>query len=344
MDDLDHLTVGYDTIRPIVEKSLTILATKGRSAPLFVNGEWGTGKSHMLEFIRGAAVCRGIAHVRIDLNARGAPLNYPQRSYPWIAQSLCLLNTRGVRSIVEAAFADPKRRDALLRFAWANESGFLGAALRSIILASCESGNDVLVDDPAWDIVLGADLAPFDGKRTKALDRVAELALLLRSVSGSGLVVVFDEVETIDQLWNRVSRLGAYETLGAFCAMQAAWVVFGVTERFQATINRDLENGLLNYATKICAANCLRSWRDGVFQQIEPPPLTDDHAGELTTRVVHAYHAAYSIGGADGLDMSRVLKLWMTNPGRNPRRLIRTIIDALDARRSLLVNGEAPAR
>lgn len=90
------------------------------------------------------------------------------------------------------------------------------------------------------------------------------------------------------------------------------------------------------------AANFLRSWRDGRFPQITPPLLTDDDAGELTKRIVRAYEAAYSIG-ADGLDVSDVLKAWKANPGRNPRRLIRSIIDALDARRSLTAASAARA-
>lgn len=93
----------------------------------------------------------------------------------------------------------------------------------------------------AADIVLGADLASFDYKRTKTLERIAVLARLLRSIGGSGLVIVLDEAETIDQLWNRFSRTGAYETLGVFCGMEAAWTVFGVTERFHRRVNRDLE-------------------------------------------------------------------------------------------------------
>jgi hypothetical protein len=325
----------------MVDESLNVLSSKGRCPPLFVSGEWGTGKSHMLKFIRGVAAHRGVAHVRVDLNARGEPLNYPQRFYPWLAGSLCLDSARGVRSIVEAAFADPLRRDALLRFSWANESGRLGVALRSIILTSRESGSDMLVDHSEWDVVLGADLASFDYKRTKALERMAALAKLLRTVGGAGLVVVLDEAETIDQLWNRLSRLGAYETLGAFCGMEATWAVFGVTERFQRCVNRDLTNGILSYASTSHAAGFLRAWCDGTFRQIRPPQLSDDHAQELAIRVVQAYEAAYAIR-ADALDVSAVLNTWKANPGRNPRRLIRGIIDALDVRRDLTASTAQP--
>lgn len=339
IDDLDALSVGYDDVRAMVEDSFTALRLKGRCAPLFVRGEWGTGKSHLLEFIRGAAIGHGIAHVRVDLNARGAPLNYPQRFYPWIVESICLKQARGLRTIVEDAFAHRERRDGLLRYAWAAESGPLGAALRSIVLASREIGDEVLVDHPAWDVVLGADLAPFDHKRTKTLERLAAVARLLRSVGGAGLVIVLDEAETIDQLWNRLSRLGAFETLGAICKMDAAWAVFGVTARFERSVNRDLDHGLLRYAPTEHATSFLRAWRDGAFRQFQPPAMTDAHADSLATRVIEAYSAAYPTGAEHSASGLEALRTWKANPGRNPRRLIRCIIDALDSRRQLQINA-----
>jgi hypothetical protein len=332
---LDQLSVGYGVVKATVGESLQVLAAKGKCAPLFVTGEWGTGKSHMLEFMRSAALARGVAHVRVDLNARGAPLNYPQRFYPWVADSVYLGGSRGLRAIVQRIFTDSDRRDSLLRFSWASESGLLGMALRSIILASREVGSEVLVDHEAWDVVAGTDLAPFDSKRTKALERLAAVAKLLRSVGGAGLVVVLDEAETIDQLWNRLSRMGAYETLGALCRMDAAWAVFGITVRFQRRVERDLANGLLSYAPTSDAERFLRTWRDHGYRQLVPPALTDEEAEDLVGRIVSVYEAAYPIRERAPLDEIRILIKWKSSPGRNPRRLIRSVIDALDARRGL---------
>lgn len=337
ISQLDELSVGYGAVRAAVTESLQILSAKGKCAPLFVTGEWGTGKSHMLEFIRAAALARGIAHVRVDLNARGTPLNYPQRFYPWVSNAVCMGDLQGLRAIVQSAFVDPEHRDSLLKFSWATESGVLGAALRSIILASRELGAEALVDHDAWDVVTGADLAPFDHKRGKALGRLVAVAKLLRSIGGRGLVVVLDEAETIDQLWNRLSRMGAYQTLGALCRMDAAWAVFGITARFERTVDRDLANGLLSYCPTVDADAFLRTWRDHGYRQLAPPALTDEAAKDLVRRLVRVYDSAYPIPDIDPLDETRILVKWKSNPARNPRRLIRSVIDALDARRRLIV-------
>lgn len=336
-DSLEELSVGYEAVTSVIDESLNALSAKGRCAPLFVRGEWGTGKSHMLEFVRTAAARRRIAHVRVDLNARASPLNYPQRFYPWIAQSVAFGAERGIRSIVERAFVDESRRKALLQFAWAAESGALGAALKSIILASRELHSDVLVDGPGWDVVGGVDLAPFDYKRLKALERIAMLARLLRALGGKGLVIVLDEVETVDQLWNRLSRMGAYQTLGALCRSDATWAVFGVTDRFGRRVQRDLDNGLLVYAPTDDASQFLRTWRASGYRVVAPPAVTDVHAEHLVDCIVGAYRSAYSDAPIDRAEASAVLTAWKRNPSRNPRRLIRTLIDALDARRPLAI-------
>lgn len=332
--DVDRLSVGYDGIRQTVGDSLSALAAKGRCGPVFVLGEWGTGKSHMLEFVRAAAALRRMAQVKIDLNARDAPLNHPQRFYPWIAESVSFGERRGLRSIIEDAYLNPAVRDRLLQFAWAPTSRTLGTALQTIVLESVRSGSDCLSDDASWNLVMGADLPWSSGKRIIALDRLGCVARLLRCIGAGGLVAVFDEVETIDQLWSRPSRLGAYDTLATVCTLDAIWAVFGITRRFDQTITRDLERGILGYTGTRPSGDFLRHWRDRRYRVIEPPQLTDDAAVELARLVREAYASAYAVGFDGEKDTDLALAAWRTNPGRNPRNLIRAIIDALDSKRS----------
>jgi hypothetical protein len=275
----------------------------------------------------------------VDLNARTSPLNYPQRFYPWIAESVALGAERGIRAILQAAYAEASRQKALLQFAWAAESGVLGESLRSIILASRELHSDVLVDDRGWGVLCGEDLASFDWKRPKALERVAMFARLMRTVGGGGLVVVLDEVETIDQLWNKRSRLGAYQTIGALCQANATWAVFGVTDRFDLCVQRDLANRILLYSQSEEATKFLKEWGSDGYRVVAPPVVTDVHAKHLVDRIMGAYSAAYADAAIDKSVGLAVLSAWARNPSRNPRRLIRALIDALDARRPLTADS-----
>ena len=335
LDELERLSVGYGDVRRIVTDALSMLAAKGRSPPIFVQGEWGAGKSHMLEFIRATASRRGMAHVRVDLNARDAALNFPQRFYPWFAESVRVGDKSGLRCIIEDSFLDPSKRDALLQFAWASASGTLGGALRAIIMDSRKGGHEYLTDHPSWDTIMGTDLPWADWKRGKALERFGGMALLLRSLGAGGLVAVFDEVETIEQLWNRLSRLAAYETLGTFCTMDAVLAVFSVTGRFDQSVKRDLDRNILYYVSTKPAGEFVKNWRDEKYRIVRPPTLTDANASELEHAVLDTYSAAYPISVEAKDSADEAVALWISNPGRNPRRLIRSIIDALDSKRLL---------
>ena len=78
--ELDRLSVGYSRAREIVSGAIDSLRS-GRPETLFVTGEWGSGKSHFLSFVRAAADTRAVPCSVVSLNARTMPLNYPQRFY-----------------------------------------------------------------------------------------------------------------------------------------------------------------------------------------------------------------------------------------------------------------------
>lgn len=344
VDDVERLSVGYDRIRPIIDASLATLHSKGSSLPLFVRGEWGTGKSHLLEFVRATAIRKGLACAKIDLNARNAALNHPQRFYPWVAESLTIGGRRGLRSIIEAAFCEELTQRALVQFAWAPTSGKFGTALQKIILRAKIGGNDYLSDDPAWGIVMGTDLPWSDTKRSLALERFAALARFSRCIRAGGLVLLLDEVETLDQLWNRLSRLAAYETLGTICNMEATMAVFGVTRRFNQSIRHDVGYGILNDAPPKPATEFLNRWCRDDFHVIEPPMLTDMHAAQLAQRVIETYLDAYPNCPIEKDSADGAVAAWRINPSRNQRRLTRSIIDALDAKRMLEPHRECAVK
>src|SRR5213594_3942076 len=82
---LEQLSVGYGPLAALVGERVEALQSGRQITPLFVSGEWGCGKSHFLTFARSIAAKRGVGSSVIALNARSAPLNYPQRLYPLLA-------------------------------------------------------------------------------------------------------------------------------------------------------------------------------------------------------------------------------------------------------------------
>lgn len=329
---LTRLSVGCDDIHAFAERSLLALLNGETVFPTFVSGEWGTGKSHMLSYVRMLAAGTGIVTAAIDLNARVAALNYPQRLLAIVARSLRVGDRVGLREIMTDVLADEGGRRQLAAFIGSKSAGDLGSALSSLLAAA--EGNAVIgtLDHPAWRILAGADLSWSDhsSKREKALDRFAVLAALFRALGLGGLVLILDEAETIDQLWNVRSRSSAYATLGRLLREPAIWCVLGTTDRFDRTIERDL-------AVEVGrdAAWFLGIWRRRAEGLTTPPKIDARNGRLLAERICALYEDAYgTVGDIPGLVDGCVTE-WARNPVRNPRRLLRSVVSALDRRRPL---------
>jgi P-loop Domain of unknown function (DUF2791) len=340
--EIERLSVGYQHIHTVVDQSLAALAQGKRPAAIFVRGEWGTGKTHLLSYIRATSLARGLASSKVDLNARSAPLNHPQRFYTQIMANIGAGNGRGLRQLMGSILNDPTKRNRVLEFA---ESG-QAADLRWPLSYMCGlSANDETLDfgdEPAWKALLGADLgwADYTYKRDKAVARVGAVSRMLRLLGMGGLVLLFDEAETIDQLWNVRSRLSAYAVLGDLCHMDAVCCVFGITERFAATVRDDLNRGMLNYTSApVNAQWFLRAWRDERFCVIEPPAIEISDAAKLADALLDLYRNAYPDHRIDRRALAPCIVEWARNPVRNPRRLIRMVVNKLDQGRGGFANA-----
>jgi len=336
--EFDLLSVGYDRVKQNVGNSLSELKRTGRAEPLFVRGEWGTGKTHFLSYVQATAAGRDFATAIVGLNARSAALSHPQRFFPVLAESIRARASTGLRGLILDSLYDDGMRESLKRLAASSVCGDLQWAVASLCL-NFESGERLqLGNHPAWRSVYGADLCWSDhaSKREKAVSRIAAVAGLCRAVGLGGLVLVLDETETIDQLWNIRSRMSAYGVLGRLCRMPATWCVLATTMRFDRMLERDLVSDFLkSQLVNADAVAFLARWGQGGRNTIQPPAVDERNAYDLATAVCSLYEAAYQEVRGSASIIERCLDEWTGNPGRNPRRLIRLLIDAFDASRVL---------
>ncbi len=336
--ELERLSVGYDAIRSTISAALGALKQRRQPSPLFVRGEWGTGKTHCLSVIRASADFERIPNATVDLNGRSGALNYPQRFYGNLVESFRLQTRLGLRSLLLALLQNDSKRSQLQAFANSSAAGILAAPLRTLV-SKYESGEALMADeDPAWFALTGGDIAWADYayKRADALSRIAILARLCVSVGLGGLVVVFDEAETIEQLWDIRSRRAAYNVLGHLCRCPGLWAVFSITQRFERVIASDLAGGVLNDGgVGPEGAWFLAAWSRRELPKMSPPPVDPTNAYDLAQRVSALYATAYPNARADKDLIVRCVKEWANNPTQNPRRLIRVLVHRLDAARAL---------
>ncbi len=336
--ELDRLSVGYATPRAVVASAFEDLAEGRPTPPAFVRGEWGSGKTHFLSFVRSGAASWGVPCAKVDLNARSLPLNYPQRFYAIIAASLSLDEHTGLRSVLASFLRDEPSRRQLRAFAEGPEGGKFRGALRWLCYRVEHVDGD-LDDEWQWQTLLGADIVSMDYsyKRREALGRIAALGRMFEALGLGGLVLLFDEAETIDQLWNVRSRLTAYSVLARLCQLPSVWCVFGITDRFRRTVEQDLARGVMSMSFATDEARWfLRSWDQGRFHIIDPPPVDAPTARELASVVANLYARAYSGAPASRELVESCIREWQGNPGRNLRRLIRLVIHRLDLHRPLI--------
>lgn len=340
--ELERLSVGYGKIKQTVNEGFDSLLGGGTAQPLFIRGEWGTGKTHFLSYVRGVAKSRDFPSARVDLNARSAALNHPQRFYSAIAESICTAEHEGLRAICSELLYDADTRNRVKTFANSGQAGDLRGPLH-VLATRYERGEHLeAMDDSAWATLYGVDLswADYTYKREQATARIGSLGQLFAAAGMDGLVIVFDEAETIDQLWNVRSRMSAYGVLGQVCRLDAVWPIFGITERFDRTIADDLNRGALEYDfTTESASWFLKAWQCDRFTVLEPPSVDARSARALASAVAKLYESAYSDLRSDDRVIERCVDEWLKNPGRNPRRLVRLLIHRMDARRRLAHAG-----
>src|SRR2546427_233791 len=135
LEDLESLSVGYGTVSSLVTARLAALSRGKPPQPLFVTGEWGSGKSHLLSFVRAAATAKSVPVSLIDLNARSAALNYPQRLYSILVENLqCGGDTLGLRGIMLKWLEDSASRKRLGEAANKAWGWQLSWSIRSLIM------------------------------------------------------------------------------------------------------------------------------------------------------------------------------------------------------------------
>ncbi len=253
----------------------------------------------------------------------------------------------GLREILTSAFMHDEKRGKIAHFA----NGGSCADLRSPLLELCRlfehDESPAFGNEPAWKALLGADLgwADYPYKRQRAIARIGAIARLLQGLNMGGVVLLCDEAETIDQLWNIRSRLSAYSVIGDLCHLNAVCCVLGITERFEATVRSDLNRGDLE-AERI-PANArwfLKGWRDTRYSVLEPPSVDVGGAARLSSIICEIYREAYPDYSPDGHALAKCIVEWARSPVRNPRRLIRMLVNKLDVLRDRLRDyGETAA-
>jgi P-loop Domain of unknown function (DUF2791) len=329
------VNVGQHELIDRLETFLGQLAVGERLPPMFIEGEWGTGKSQALSMARSIAAAWDLPAAEVCFGARSAPLSHPNRIYPIVSATLKLRDANGLRAVLNRLLAVEGMLPVLAAFA-AKRNDLFGRAMRGILRARADDA--LLLDQhESWTVLMGGDLTRSDtpSRREEAVSRLGALSHMLSACGYGGLLVLGDEIESIALLWNTVSRAGAYNTLGAMMELDRVGWIFGAAGRFAKTVASDLDAGMRgSRRLRPSGLRFLDAWRGQEFVR-EGLRAFDGDDGRLLAERLKELHATGYGTALKGCELDSVIRAWAEDPARNPRRLTRALMEELDSLRPL---------
>lgn len=185
-------------------------STEGKSH--FLEAPYGYGKSHLLKVIKSVALEQNLGVAQISHDGYDRAFNHPARYIHYLYESLSVpgLSTRGLGEAVPCLLRSPLT-NSLLR--WADTSS-VRWGIGYYISRLANSGDGLDTSNLKYHINC-CDIQFRSGAYYYLLyERLNVLSDLCRAIGLSGLVVLFDEVESIATLLPNVrSRLRSYEIL-----------------------------------------------------------------------------------------------------------------------------------
>jgi len=209
--DVEQFTFGRDKETAMVEDALAGLK-RGKGEVYLVEGEYGTGKTHLMEYIHHRALHSGFATSLVQFDPLEVSPHRPKRVYREIVHNL-----RYIKDDREGSYRDLLRKAAELDF---RDHVFFGPVLSK--LAKLDSGN--VESEVLWQWIEGESTKEYatdtsSRHRVKGAQRIPALydfstaadfycnifsgvSCMARAVGLSGLVLLIDEAETVTHLWD----------------------------------------------------------------------------------------------------------------------------------------------
>ena len=228
---LDALAVGIDTFAPTLDEELASVAA-GRGGFKAVRGEYGTGKTFFGRWLQERARARGFAASEVQINETETPLHKLETVYRRLVERLGTADTgvgafRGVidgwfyaleQDVLADASVDPSNADDLLartntlmeaRLATIHKAAPAFSAVLRAYRRAVADGDTMLADGLiSW--LAGQPNVAASVKRAAgikgdldhfgAANFIVGLLTILRDSGFAGLVLVLDEVETLQRM------------------------------------------------------------------------------------------------------------------------------------------------
>jgi len=202
--DVEQFTFGREKELKRINADFNDFKTN-KGGILIIEGEYGSGKTHLLDYVYSWALRKKYAVARVELDPFDVAPNRPKHIYREIARSLRFVNHNGD----EQGFRDILREVA--EFELPKPHIFLSTAFKLI-----QQGEE---PEPFWNWLEGESLGrdylnycrywklPVLLNHMPASDvycyLLSGLSYILQQIDANGLIILIDEAETLFHLWYR---------------------------------------------------------------------------------------------------------------------------------------------
>lgn len=212
--DVAGFTFGRDDEIKVIEKSLAHLQN-GVGGGYLIEGEYGSGKSHLLEYVRHLAIKQGLATAYCELDPQEVSPHRPKQVYRELIHNLRYINSGAqysfrdiMRKAVSLDLPDHKFFTPLLK----KLNRLDQSDTRSEVFwqwIEGESTKEYAAQHKGPYRIPGAQGIPALYDFSTASDFycyiLSGLSYILKNLGMNGLVLLIDEAESVTHLWNPVA-------------------------------------------------------------------------------------------------------------------------------------------
>jgi hypothetical protein len=356
--DVESFTFGREKPIAVLDGALANLA-RGQGDVFMVEGEYGAGKTHLLEYVHHRALASGMATSLVQFDAAEVSPHRPKRVYREVVHNL-----RYIKDATEYGLRDLLRSGAGLDM---NDHVFLGPVLAK--LRRIDAGHQQ--SEVFWQWVEGESTkeyatdqkSPFrvkGGQRIPALydfstaadlycNIFSGLSWMARELGMKGLVLLVDEAETVTHLWDIMYLAKSVNFMdGLVRTAQNDPDLKRINDRMVHNrvrpvpyIYRDPSLLLVFATTPSPYDYAYIKLANRIKHRVELEPLEDKALYDAFSTMVMIYRRAYPGFTVSDLDQKRLLREASRRNIEGVRAFIKFSIEALDVTR-LRAQGVLP--
>ena len=305
----EFFTVGLDCeIKSISSDLAAIRKGDTTGASRFLEAPYGYGKSHILRVIECMALAQGFAVTKVTHDGYDYAFNHPQRYLHHLCQNLSVpgLSITGLGNLI-THLVRGQQKELVVRWA---QTSFERAGIGHHILAMANATDRA---DYAYhrSVIDAHDIKHRSGTYNYHLlyERLAMMASFCCAIGLSGLVVLFDELESVATLLRNVlSRLRAYEILNRLTdisSFPSCYFCFAIVPDFTRKIN-DFDHGYAHRyyrSSHPIACTFMDTWVSSGVNLIHIPRIDKVDNRELCYRLRAVHQQAYSWRADDKISL-----------------------------------------